>query len=157
MPDVEIRPITPEETRPIRQQVLRPHQRIEELNYPGDSDLQSLHVGAFVDGKMVGIASVYQQPPEGSDDPKAWRLRGMATVPEVRGDGYGGKLLMACIRYVAVQGGGWLWCNGRTNVAGFYQRYGFQIEGDVVEIPGTGPHYYLWRPVRLEDADAQTD
>ncbi|MBC7813276.1 MAG: GNAT family N-acetyltransferase [Burkholderiales bacterium] len=156
MSNVTIKPISAAETRPMRQRILRPHQTVEQLNYPGDDDVDALHIGAFIDDTLVGVASFSRQPPPRQDMPDAaetaWRLQGMATTPEVRGTGCGGMLLQAGIRHVAQNGGTWLWCNGRVNVVGFYQRYGFARLGQPYERPGTGPHYFLWRMVTPEDA-----
>lgn len=147
-----VRPITGAQTRPLRQRVLRPDQPASASIYPDDGGVNTLHLGAFVDGELVGVASLFREPPPGSDGPKAWRLRGMATAPEVRGQGHGGALLEACIRHVAKKGGTTLWCNGRVTVAGFYQRYGFELCGEPFELPGIGPHYLMRRAVARRDA-----
>ena len=64
----EIRVISAEETRPVRQRVLRPHQRPKELVYPGDDDHDTFHLGAYGDdGTLLAILSMYRhaQPPAG--------------------------------------------------------------------------------------------
>ena len=91
-PDVSS--ITAAETRPLRAALLRPGQPPENLIYDGDEAATSFHAGAYHDGRLVGIATVYPEaPPEAHRDvilgEKAFRLRGMATTPEVRGAGYG--------------------------------------------------------------------
>src|SRR5690606_41849121 len=95
-----VRPITAAETRPLRAAVLRPGQPPEALVYAGDEHPQALHVGAFEDGRLVGIATVAPEPPpEAYRDAipgAALRLRGMATIPEARGGGDARDLLAAC-------------------------------------------------------------
>ena len=68
----DIREISAVEARPIRQRVLRPHQRAEELVYPGDDDASTFHLGAFVNDELVGILSMYRhaQPPAETDAPE---------------------------------------------------------------------------------------
>lgn len=146
-----VKRISAQETRPLRQQVLRPHQRAEELIYPGDDDPDALHLGAYEGDRLVGILSACREMPE-TGEPHAWRLRGMATLPDVRGAGYGGKLLRAAIGYVATQGCTYLWCNARTPVIGFYEHYDFERRGEEFEPPHIGPHYFVWRTVTPEDA-----
>lgn len=146
-----IEPISAEATRPLRQRVLRPHQTIEQLEYPGDDAPDTLHLGAFKKHTLVGITSIYHEAPPGMEDAGSWRLRGVATVPEVRGEGYGERLLCAAIAYVAAQGGTYLWCHARTTVLGFYERYGFQAQGEEFIAPGTGAHYFMWRAVVPDD------
>ena len=146
-----IRAIPAEATRPLRQRVLRPYQSLEELYYPGDEGPQTLHLGAFKAKKLVGIISVYHEPPPDSDDVGSWRLRGVATAPEARGQGYGGQLLQSAIAYVAQQKGTFLWCHARTTALDYYRRYGFQPEGEMFESPGTGWHYFIWRAIVPND------
>ncbi len=143
----DIRPIAAVETRPLRRQLLRPHQAIEELVYTGDGDADSLHAGAFLDGRLVGIASIHREPFPGDPTPSAWQLNGMATLPEVRGEGYGAALIAACLAHIGRHGGEILWCSGRTSALGFYEKMGFRREGAEYFVPGTGPHFLLWRPV----------
>lgn len=140
-----IRPIPAAQTRPLRQRVLRPHQPPEAMVYPGDDAADTLHLGAFVDGALVGIASLYREPPPGEVDPGAWRLRGMAVTPEAQGGGHGRALLEACLVHARRQGGTRVWCNARTTASGFYTRLGFLVQGDVFELPGIGPHHLMSR------------
>lgn len=146
MTRLAIRPITAAETRPLRQAILRPHQRIEELVYRGDEAPDTLHAGAFHEGRLVGVASVSHNPCPRADFPTPWQLEGMATTPEVRGMGYGRALIEACLAHIAAHGGQTIWCNGRTSAAGFYTTLGFQPSGEEF-VTQTGPHYVLWRPV----------
>lgn len=146
-----IKSIPAEATRPLRQRVLRPHQTIEQLYYPGDETATTFHLGAFRKQELVGISSIYHEAPPNSEDAGAWRLRGVATAPEVRGEGYGEQLLRAAIAYIARQGGTLVWCNARTTVMGYYERYGFQTRGDEFVVPGTGLHYFMWRAVVPND------
>ncbi len=152
MPIQDIRPITAEQTLTLRQSILRPHQTIAECVYPTDHSPDGLHVGAFLDGKLVGVASIFRE--QFPDEPQwnAWRLRGMATLPEVRRKGYGAALIRACIAHVATHGGNLLWCNGRTSAREFYRALGFREHGDEYESPaGTGPHYIFRREVMPDE------
>jgi GNAT superfamily N-acetyltransferase len=143
----DIRPISAAETHWLRHIILRPHQAPETLIFPGDEAPDSLHVGAFLKGRLVGIASVIPQPFPGKPDQSAWQLRGMAIEAEVRRQGYGSALVRACLDYVMTQGGGIVWCKGRTPAVPFYQTLGFQAWGEEFVVPVTGPHYVLWREV----------
>lgn len=147
MPQFDIRPITAAETRWLRHTLLRPHQPPESLVYPGDDAPDSLHVGAFCEERLVGIASVTHHPFPRAPGETGWQLRGIATLPEVRGQGYGAALVRTCLEHVAAQRGAILWCNGRTSARPFYEALGFQTWGDEFETPYTGPHYVFWREV----------
>jgi predicted GNAT family N-acyltransferase len=133
-----IRPVTAAETHRLRQEVLRPHQRLDEVGFAGDGVEGAAHFGAFVNGEMVATATVH--PDEGG-----WRLRGMATRDGFRGRGLGGALVEACIAHAQTSGGTMMWCNARLKAADFYRRYGFEARGEVFELPQIGPHLYMWR------------
>lgn len=150
MPDVEVRFISADETRPLRAAILRPGQSPETLIYPGDDADETAHFGAYRGGELIGIASVYREPVprengSGEDDPNAWRLRGMATITSMRGRGYGRMILEKCVEHVAREGGTVLWCNARTTAAGFYETLGFHIIGHEFDIPGIGAHFVMLR------------
>jgi GNAT superfamily N-acetyltransferase len=140
---VLIRPISAVEARPVRQAVLRPGLPPETTVYPGDDDTDSFHAGAFVNGILAGIATLHHKPPPGEADAAAWQLRGMAVVPEQQDRGLGRALVLACRQAAAARGGTRLWCNGRVSALGFYQALGFETQGEVFQVPHTGPHYVM--------------
>ncbi len=140
--DVEVRLIRAADTRPLRQRVLRPHQSVGELVFGGDDHPDALHVGAFHDGHLLGIASVAPAPAPGTGEP-AWQLRGMAVLPGAQGQGVGRQVLDACLTHLRSHRATLLWCNGRTPALGFYTRLGFTAVGEEFVVPHSGPHYVL--------------
>jgi predicted GNAT family N-acyltransferase len=141
-----IRQITAEEVRSLRHRVLRPGQSFDQTAYPGDE--AGVHLGAFDDGdRLVGISSLYREDRSGGPS-RGWRLRGMATADDVRGQGYGAALLAASIAEVDAEGGTELWCNARLPAVGFYRRAGFDVVGEEFEIDGIGPHVVMTRASR---------
>jgi len=137
---VVVRRVTAAETRPLRQRILRPQQRVEDLVYPHDDDAMTLHAGAFDGDAMVGTATIH---PEALDGEAAWRLRGMATVPEMRRKGCGAALVRACFDHARAHGGTLVWCNARTPARAFYEALGFETRGAEFELPNIGPHYLM--------------
>jgi predicted GNAT family N-acyltransferase len=142
-----VQSIAPKETWAIRQQILRPFLPVSEMAYPQDETPGARHFGAFKNGKLVGIASVAREPSPGETDPNAWRLRGMATLPEVRGEGYGKALIQACITYLREQNASTLWCNARLIAENFYNALGFEAYGERFELPQIGPHVRMQLPL----------
>lgn len=138
-----VRPVTAAETRPLRQRILRPQQRAHDLVYPHDDDVDTLHAAAFADGALVGTATVHPEAMPDGSAAYAWRIRGMATVPEMRRMGCGAALVKACIDHAAARGGRVVWCNARTSASAFYAALGFVAQGDEFELPGIGPHYVM--------------
>ena len=146
---ISVRPVDAAAVRPLRQAVLRPHQRAEELVWPRDLEPSTLHVAAFDGDRIVAVATVAEEPHPTAPAPEDWRVRGMATEPDARGSGSGGALLQALLEHARANGGRRVWCTARTNARSFYERWGFTAEGEEFELPAIGPHVIM--ATRLED------
>ncbi len=95
-----IKEINADETRELRQLTLRPHQKSDQLIYPGDYDNKTVHFGLFYNDKLSGIASIYNEPMKGEENEYSWRLRGMATTQDIRGKGFGKELMNTCLYHI---------------------------------------------------------
>lgn len=141
-----IREISAAETYPLRLPILRAGLPPDSAVFPNDDAPETAHFGAFRDTELVGVASLYPAPlPEKPEFKPAWQLRGMATLPEVRGAGYGRALVEACLVHCRARGAAIVWCNARTPAVRFYERHGLQTLGEEFEIPTAGPHFRMWR------------
>ena len=139
-----IRAITAGETVAIRWPVLRPGFPRETAIFAGDEFATPKHFGAFDGDRLVGVASIYPAPlPERAELTPAWQLRGLATLPEVRGRSFGRALLDACLEHARAEGAALLWCNARTSASAFYAKHGWQILGAEFDIPTVGPHFRM--------------
>ncbi|MFC1878878.1 GNAT family N-acetyltransferase [Chloroflexota bacterium] len=136
-----------EQARPLRNLILRPGLPPETCIYPDDDAPKTFHCGAFLDGDLVGIASIFQESPPFDTDPDAWRLRGMAVSARARRKGFGTALIEACLDHAAAFCGSILWCNARTNVLPFYKTMGFHRKGEEFNVPESGPHFVMWRNI----------
>lgn len=145
---IEVRRVSAEEVRPLRRRVLRAGRPDASVEFESDDAEDAFHAGAFVDGRLAAVATVVRRPPP--DDPaevRAWQVRGMATEPDARGRGLGGRLLERCLEHVERSGGELVWCNARIRAVAFYERHGFEREGDVFDIVDIGPHVRMRRRV----------
>ena len=149
-----IRPISAADTIAVRWLILRPGFARLTAVFAGDDDATTMHFGAFDDGALVGVASIYLAPaaascygPPGIRSGPAYQLRGMATLPKVRGAGFGKALLEACVAAARDAGAALLWCNARTSAAQFYAKNGWQIIGEEFDIPTVGPHFRMFVPL----------
>ena len=124
-----IRRISADEAQPLRAAILRPDSPFEASVYPLDYDADALHVGAFEGCELVSVASIFHEPIPGETNPKAWRLRGMVTLPEKQRRGYGRAVLLNCIAHIAGEGGTLLWCNARIDAVDFYRSLQFETVG----------------------------
>jgi GNAT superfamily N-acetyltransferase len=140
---LRIEPIPAAATRPLRHRILRPTEPESSVVYPTDDAPEAVHFGAFVGDTLSAVASLNAEPPPDVSDPSMWRLRGMATAPEVRRKGHGAALVRACVEHVRLRGGGVIWCNARTTASPFYIAQGFDVEGEAFEMPNIGLHYRM--------------
>jgi len=138
--------------------VLRPGRPEAECEFEGDDDELTFHAGAVLDGRVVSIASLYVEarPDDAAGGAAAgpdhaagtaWRLRGMATEPDLQGCGAGRVALDACEAFAREHGATLLWCNARTPAVGFYERMGWQVLGTEFDIPTVGPHLVMEKPL----------
>ncbi|SED96880.1 L-alanine-DL-glutamate epimerase [Rhodococcus jostii] len=145
-----VRPVPADDVRPIRHTVLRPGQPVSSCAYPEDDRAGARHFAALLAGRPVGVASLYDEDPPGEHavpgliPGRGRRLRGMATLDEVRGTGAGLAILRTVLTNAALSGAGVVWCNARISAAGFYTKHGFRILGPEYEIPDIGPHVFMY-------------
>jgi GNAT superfamily N-acetyltransferase len=126
-------------TRPLRREVLRPHETLAEM--AAHEPPAAIAVGAFRDGALVAVGLV---GPEG--EPGDWRVRGMATAAPARGRGAGSAVLAALIRIAEEQGARRVWAEVRVPARTLYERAGFRAVSGVFERPMIGPHVRMERP-----------
>jgi GNAT superfamily N-acetyltransferase len=156
LPGVQFRiqPVSAADTWELRRDVLRPHQRPDEMALADDDDPSTASFAAFDDGGLiVGTGRVGLDPPPSPlggqlpDGQSAWRLRGMATREDARHAGIGSAVLGQIISRVGEHGGGLLWCNARVPAVNLYRRAGFVEHGPIWDDPDIGPHVVMWRTV----------
>jgi GNAT superfamily N-acetyltransferase len=136
MTQIELRQIPLEKTRAIRQEVLRPHMSVDEL--ATHEPAGAVAFGAFARDELVAVGLV------GSEgEPGDWRVRGMATRPNSRGQGAGTQILNALVQHATAHGATRVWCNARVRALNLYQRAGFIIASELFEPPDIGPHYRM--------------
>ncbi len=134
--------------RELRMSVLRPHEPSTRAMYPLEDDPATVHLAALGPrDEVLSVGSAMADPHPRSPRSGDWRIRGMATAPQRRGEGYGALVLDALLRLARERGGARIWCNARSPAREFYARAGFLVEGAEFEIEGIGPHFLMSRPL----------
>lgn len=137
--------ISSEETYPLRLNVLWPH--LNELNECGidvDEKEGTFHVGAFKDDELVAIGTFLIENNLQFNYHKQYRLRAMASAPEVRGGNFGKCVIDFAIDKLKQEGIELLWCDAREVALGFYEKMGFEVTGDFYEVRNIGPHKLMY-------------
>lgn len=123
--------------------MLRPNGTLDDCIFQGDNDELTFHLGAFVDKKLVSVASFYFEKNEKFPDQNQYRLRGMATLPEFQGQGLSSALLRTAFPVIKQNQCTLLWCNAREKAIGFYENVGFKPHGELFSIPHIGKHILM--------------
>ena len=133
--------VSADKTYTIRKEVLRNNIDLP-FKFDGDLNETTFHLGAFNNDKIVGVASFMKNEHKlfkGSQ----FQLRGMATLPEVRGLGFGKELINKSVEILKAKNTTILWCNARIVALPFYEKLGFKIVGEPFDIEIIGTHYVL--------------
>jgi GNAT superfamily N-acetyltransferase len=142
--DIDVEFVRPEILYVLRRDVLRPGQPLTAAMHDYDFKPDTFHVAAFGPlNQVAACATFYPEPTPYETNEAAWRLRAMASQPELRGQGYGAAALRYGIAEIRRRGGTLLWCNARSGALGFYERIGFSTVGDEFEIESIGPHFVM--------------
>jgi GNAT superfamily N-acetyltransferase len=120
--ELQVRVISAAETYPLRHAVLWPDKPLDYVKVENDAAGQ--HFGAFRQGELVAVISLFLAGPEA-------RFRKFATHPAVQHRGIGSRLLTHVLEVARQQGATSIWCDARQNAAAFYARFGMQPEGEV--------------------------
>ncbi|MGD1844813.1 MAG: GNAT family N-acetyltransferase [Salibacteraceae bacterium] len=137
---ITVRPIAYPQTYDLRHRVLRAHQPKEAAEYLEDHEVDSLHLGAFQECRLVGVISMYQKDQPDLDGGYHYRIRGMAVEPELQSKGIGTRMLQRGMQWLQEREVPLVWCNVRLSATAFYQKYGFTVLGPEFDLPPLGPH-----------------
>jgi len=108
-----------------------PDKPLDHVKVPGDET--ALHLGAFDQENLTGVASFFQEPP-------GVRMRKLAVAPDYRGAGLGSQLVQEGAKLAREQGHTQLWCDARQTARGFYEALGFTLDEEVFEKSGLAYH-----------------
>ena len=139
--NIVVRKASLDELLDLRHEVLRHGLPRVEAVFPGDEAPTARHYGAFRDAQVVCCATLHANQWE--NEP-AWQLRGMATAPGARRQGFGRRVMVFIEQDLRAGAHGTtpalLWCNARVPAVAFYREMGWRVVSDVFEIPTAGPH-----------------
>ncbi|MFP5458963.1 MAG: GNAT family N-acetyltransferase [Bacteriovoracia bacterium] len=142
--------VSARDTYQLRHKMLRPHGTLADCVFKNDDDDLTFHLGAFIDGKLVSVASFYFENKKSfeAQHPHQYRLRGMATLPEFQGQGLSSALLKTAFPLIKGNQCTLLWCYARESAEGFYKKVGFVPHGELFEVPVIGPHRLMSIEIR---------
>ena len=140
---VNIRFINAEDTYAIRREVLRKNIDLP-YKLEGDFDNDTIHLGAYLDEELVSIVTLINRSKEVLKG-EQFQLRGMGTLSEYRGKGYGKLLIRRSEEYLISRGIHNIWCNARIEAIGFYKSQNYNTIGESFNVPEIGMHYLMFK------------
>jgi predicted N-acetyltransferase YhbS len=141
--DIHIRVMNHLEVRPLRLEVLRAGMANQTVDFEGDEESTTVHLGAFDEtGNNIGVSSWMQRSFQPDPEFKAVQLRGMATAVHLQSHGIGGLLLEAGLMHAQETGFHLIWANARDAALNFYNRHGYETVGEgFIETVTQLPHH----------------
>ncbi|WP_461054079.1 GNAT family N-acetyltransferase [Spirosoma arcticum] len=127
---INIRPITSEQTYPLRHAVLWPDKPLDYVKIENDDE--GHHYGAFREDELVAVISLFVNGRES-------RFRKFATRPDCQRMGIGTLLLNHVIAEARRMNATTLWCDARLDAADFYWRFRMEPVSEVF-YKGTIPY-----------------
>ncbi|QCR22681.1 GNAT family N-acetyltransferase [Pontibacter sp. SGAir0037] len=117
-----IQKIKPENTWPIRQQVMWPDKPLGFVQLKEDD--QGTHYGLFQNSTLTSVISCFEKESE-------MQFRKFATLTEAQGQGCGSYLLKHILGIARKKGIGRIWCNARKDKSSYYEKFGLVKTKDV--------------------------
>jgi len=146
---IEIKIITPSETNPIRQAILRKGKPIETCSFEGDELPTTTHYGIFNKNKLIGVVSSFQNNNNLFENKNQIQLRGMAVLEKEQKKGMGNLLLEYVEKDIRTQNKSLIWFNAREKAILFYEKMEYNILGLPFEIPEIGTHYLMYKKLSV--------
>ena len=127
-----IRPISTEQTYPLRHAVLWPDKPFDYVKIENDDE--GHHYGAFRDDELVAVISLFVDG-ETANPRRAVRrtarFRKFAARPDCQRMGIGTQLMNHVIAEARRMNATTLWCDARLDAADFYRRFGMEPVSEV--------------------------
>ena len=140
---VDVKKVDAEKVRLLRHSELRKGQDFSTTSYLKDYEVDTFHMAYISDEKIVTCATFYPEKSTKIKSENAYRLRGMATDFNFQRKGYASYLMAESFKELKKRDCNMVWCNARLVAVGFYKSVGFKITGELFDIAGIGPHYYM--------------
>ncbi len=142
-----IKLVDAEEIRSLRHKMLRQGQDFSTTSYDRDNEKDTFHLGVIRENNIVSCSTFYPEQTDKMTSTTAYRLRGMATDYNFQRKGYASDLMEESFNELKEKECDLLWCNARLVAVNFYKSLGFKINGELFDIVGIGPHYYMYKEI----------
>ena len=128
--------------------MLRQGRPIEDCVFEGDLDPQTIHLGAYIDNKLVGVLSAYKKNTTAFDTAESYQIRGVAVLTTAHRKGIGSALMEHIEKLLEKRKIRLIWLNARITALDFYTALAYNKKGNAFEIEGIGTHYCFYKTLK---------
>ena len=128
--------------------MLRQGRPIEDCVFEGDLDPQTIHLGAYIDNKLVGVLSAYKKNTTAFDTAESYQIRGVAVLTTAHRKGIGSALMAHIEKLLEKRKIRLIWLNARITALDFYTALAYNKKGNAFEIAGIGTHYCFYKTLK---------
>ncbi|SRR5690554_4003315 len=148
---IQIKKCTPDDAIDLRHEVLRNDMPRQESVFDGDYDEGALHLGAYINGELVGVVTFHHKVTNNFKVHPVYRLTGLAVLEDFRNRGIGEKLITKGIDRLGKGDSIFIWCFARDFALKFYEKMGFLLKVQQVIIPNIGSHRIVFKFVAKDN------
>ena len=129
----------------LRSKILRNNLDPNLCRFPGDTEINSLHIGAFNRNTLVGGVSVMKNECKKKKLPNCFQLRGLFVDKEFQKNGIGKTIVNFVENRLRDSGVNYLWMNARESAVLFYLKLNYSNSKISYVINEIGLHYLMYK------------
>ncbi len=131
-------------TYDIRRRILWPHIKDNNYSIKEDKDINTFHLGTFLDDKIISIGTFIKEENSKFESHSQYRLRAMATDKKHQIKGGGRELFLKGIEILKNKKINILWCDARINAIDFYKKLNMKNIPGLYNIKNIGLHQTMF-------------
>ena len=142
---IRIKIINSYELHDIRSKVLRNGLDPKMCTFEGDTRINSIHIGAFNNNKILGGVSLIKNNCDENGEVGCFQLRGLCVYNEFQNYGIGTKIIHKIENIISEMNIKYVWMNARESAVKFYLNLGYTNSNKSKIIGNIGLHYMLYK------------
>ena len=142
---IRIKIINSYELHDIRSKVLRNGLDPKMCTFEGDTRINSIHIGAFNNNKILGGVSLIKNICNENSEVDCFQLRGLCVYNEFQNYGIGTKIIHKIENIISEMNINYVWMNARESAVKFYLNLGYTNSNKSKIIGNIGLHYMLYK------------
>ena len=142
---IRIKIINSYELHDLRSKVLRNGLDPKMCTFEGDTRINSFHIGAFNNNKILGGVSLIKNNCDENGEVGCFQLRGLCVYNEFQNHGIGTKIILKIENIITEMNIKYVWMNARESAVKFYLNLGYTNSNKSKIIGNIGLHYMLYK------------